>query len=226
MGANSLNGSFEILGIMGKGLPDFQVCVLDSTANCIGAPVVSDRAGITSLEFENNSNFIVRGQNRRKYQDLYIVGNSGDAGFRYPTYMGTRFEAKALATLMRRPYNASLGTVVVGMDVQVGEELQPAVGASAFVKGISGDSPFILYDNFIPKTGQAVIPRGSSFVTWTNMEPDVTGAVEVIPPKGMQCFVSPGISSKLEAFPFSVYMDAVTVISFICENATVDAISI
>ena len=46
--------------------------------------------------------------------------------------------------------------VVMGMDVRVGADLQPAVGASAIVKGISGERPFILYD------GPTVAPRNDS----------------------------------------------------------------
>merc|ERR1719171_1817575 len=119
-----------------------------------------------------------------------------------------------------------MGTIVVGMDTRTKTkgghyDLEPAVGATAHMKGISGDPPYILYDGFIPREGQAVIPRGSSFVTWTNVEPDVTGAVEVSPPEGMKCVVSPGVSSVVETFRFPVYSDAVTVISYICVNLTV-----
>lgn len=222
--AHALTGVFEIMGIMGKGLADFELCVTEASAECIGTKAASNTTGVAVLDVSKDSNFVVRAQHRPAYQDLYVFGNSGDVDFRYPTFMGTKFEARALAALMLRPYNASLGTLVVGMDVRVGNELQPAIGATAVVRGIRGEKPFILYDGFIPRAGQSVIPRGSSWVTWTNMEPNVSGIVEVTPPKGMQCFVSPGLSSKLLNIQMSIFADSVTLVSFICEKTALPAV--
>lgn len=217
--ALSLNGSFEMLGIMGRPLQGFELCVTGPDSQCNGTSVVVDKKGVAALGVQKNADFVVRAQHPPSYQNLYIWGNSGDVDFRYPTYMGTRFEAKVLGALMRHPYNASRGSVVVGMDVRVGDQLEPALGASAMINGISGDKPFILYDDFLPRAGRTVLPKGSSFVTWTNMEADVMGVVEVTPPEGMQCFVSPGVSAKLRKLQISVQRDSVTVVSFICAKS-------
>lgn len=218
--ASLINGSFEMLGALrSKGLPGFSLCVADGRGACAGASATTNASGIATLEMEQDSDFVVLARNPPGYQDLWIVGSTGSSSFRYPTYMGTRLESQTLATLMRRPCNTSLGGVVVGMDVRVGDrDLEPAVGASALVRGIAGPDPFILDHGFLPRSGQTVTKTGSSFVTWTNMEVNTAGTVEVVPPEGMSCLVSPGLRSRTAAL--SVRPDSVMVVSYICGRTT------
>merc|ERR1712048_831898 len=104
----------------------------------------------------------------------------------------------------------------MGARTKKGFDLRPAVGARAILQGIRGDPPYILDYGIIPRSGHSVIPSGSSFVTWANMEVNERASVAVTPPAGMKCVVSPGISADMEDFSFALHRDSVTVISFIC----------
>jgi hypothetical protein len=194
-----------------------QLCMFsNSTAGCVGDLVTTDSNGRAVLALPSDTPFVVRGVKTPAYQDLFIFGVSGSADFRYVTYMGTREEAKVLARLIRHPYNTSLGYIVVGMDISVNPpDLEPAVGASAFISGISGGKPFI-YNGIKPEDGQTVLPTGTSFVTWPDMTPGEIGQVSATPPAGQNCVVPNGQNEiQVQAYP-----DAVSVVSYLCQNKT------
>jgi hypothetical protein len=221
----AVQGTFKIESPFGKPVAGFELCVVaDATPEtCSGTATTTDENGRAVLEVDSNSSYIVKGRKSPTYQDLYIFGESAPADFEYISYMGTKSEAVILAGLIKQPYNASLGYIVAGMDVVINStDLEPAVGASAAVTGIAGGTPFVFNAIGLPTDGNSVTRRGSSFVTWPNMQPNQQGLVHVTPPENMDCEVSPGIKppgvqSKSREQPIRVFADAVTVVSFICQ---------
>jgi hypothetical protein len=212
--AYAVRGLFKVESPFDKPVEGMQLCVSNMTAGCVSDTVSTDSSGHAVLTLEPNKAFVVRGVKQPEYQDLFIFGVSGSSDFNYTTYMGTREEARVLARLIHRPYNFSLGYIVVGMDIRVNGELEPAIGASANISGISGGKPFI-YNGIRPEDGRTVIPSGTSFVTWPDMSPGENGQVSVLPPLGMGCTVLPAGKQHLRV---QAYPDSVSVVSYLCQQ--------
>ena len=64
--------------------------------------------------------------------------------------------------------------------------------------------------------GSEIIPKGSSFITW----PAVEANKQLMAVNKDGCAVSPGIKEMTFTNPITVMPDSVSVVSYICSNAT------
>ena len=219
-----VRGIFKVESPLGSPVSGMSLMAADQP----NTTVCTDAEGKAVLSLPASRDFVIHGS-RAHYQDLYIIGNSGTAPeFNYTTYMGSRREAEVLARLIGVPYNSSRGYIVVGMDSLLDptaglapSNLVPAIGATSNVSGISGSTPFVFVDGILPVSARTISAKSSSFVTYPNMEVNV-GDASAVPPIGQRCVTSPGMTSQ----PLRVraYPDAVTVVSFICQNVSTGAV--
>ena len=84
----------------------------------------TDAEGQVNATVQAESDFVMVGQKRPAYPDLYIFGRAPPVSFKYTTFLGTRAEQRVLGQMIDVPYSRELGYIVVGMDVME----DPALG--------------------------------------------------------------------------------------------------
>ena len=121
---SNISINFKVESPGGKGL---SYCMVNELATEEQEPCVT-ADGRCNIALPQNTPFSIYGKALDpEYQDLYIIGSSGEApGFNYTTYMGTRNEAKAVYKLLDLEYSAESGIIVVGVDISNDGSNQPS----------------------------------------------------------------------------------------------------
>ena len=179
-------GEFKIEAPTGTGISGMSLAIWsDGGVDRLdgGSSVVTDENGQATLSFPPNQPFIVKGVKSPDYQDMYIFGTTGEADFKYTTFMGTRAEAQTLAALSTDipTYDATTAYLVIGMDTlkdpSDGLEpanLIPAVGARARVESLPTPYGGFIFDPTVTYS-TTITNTSSSFVTYPNVQTGVQG---------------------------------------------------
>ena len=184
------------------------VAGMDVTDVVDGAMCTTNGQGECALEVAGSASFHLAATDSDHLEHRLFGMTSAD-DFTTISFVATAQLTDQIYSLLDVSRDASLGTVVVGLDRP---NLSPASGASATIDAAS-ELAFVLGAT-LPEEGNTILRGGNSIVTFVNVPPGPV-TVSATGAEGTTCEVAP--AREQSSHTVESVAGAVSVVTFICE---------